>query len=190
MTVAQLTDQQIAELVRRYQARLGQTAATLGTAASEAWANLGSWNKADIERLAAQLAATATAAQAHAAALAVGFVGLAASVSVPSGVTPLNEIDWAPAFHAYWKSLTNTDWEEALQAGANAVDAVGFDAVQFAARDAARQVDQREPRITGWQRVPDGGACSWCIEVSGATYHSAESASFGHNRCGCAVVPV
>lgn len=188
MTVAQLSRQQRAELVRRYQARIDHAATTLGAAAAQAWDGLGSWDEADIEQLATRLAPTAKGTLAHAAAMTAGFVGLAASVPV-AHITPIDAVDWAPAFRAYWKSLTNSGFEDALQAGSNTAEAVGFDAVQSAARDTAAQIDRKEPRITSWARVPDSNACDWCIEVSGGTYHSAESASFGHNRCGCSVVP-
>lgn len=183
-----MTDAQRAELIRRYQLQLVRTATMVGTAAQEAWARLGSWDRKDIARLADELAPLAGGAQAHAAALAAALAAMLKTLTVPT-ITPVDEIDWSPAFHSYWGSLSTNSWEDALLIGGNAAAAVGFDGVQYAARDAARQVDAREPAITAWERVPDGEACDWCIEVAGQTYHSAESADFGHDRCGCSVVP-
>lgn len=177
----------IGELTRRYQQHLAVTGDRLGATAAQTWDELGSWDEADIETFTARLQPAAVAAQSHAASLAAAFIALATT----SPITPVTapSVDWAPAFFVYWKSLTAGTWEDALQVGRNQAEALGFDAVQSAARDASAQIDRQQPAITRWARIPDAGACDWCLEVAGDQYLTAESADFGHNRCGCSVVP-
>lgn len=184
-----MTDQQLRLLVRRYQQHLHQAGMASGQALADVWDQLDQWDEADVERFAALAAPAAQTAQNHAAALAAAFVSLAAAVPTPqTTVTPTP--DWRSPFTAYWASLANgTPWERAVTVGRNAADALGFDAVQGAARATTSEIDRAEPAITSWQRIPDGGACDWCLTVAEQTYHSAESADFGHDRCGCSVVP-
>lgn len=183
-----MNDRQLTELVRRYQSHLAHTGSTLAASAVKAWDELDSWDEVDLAELTAMLEPAAAAATTHATNLAVGFIALAKGL----GVTPIESpapVDWSNGFFAYWKSLTSSPWDQAIQVGRNTIASVGFDAVQSAARSASSQIDRREPAITRWARVPDGSACSWCLEVAGDNYLSAESADFGHERCGCAVVP-
>lgn len=185
-----MTDAQLAELVRRYQQQLHRISMSTGAALATAWEQLGQWDEADVERFTEQTTPTVSIAQSHAAAMAAAFVGLAAGLPTGALPGPLSAPAWDAPFTAYWASLANgTVWQEALQVGRNVAEALGFDSVQNAAREATAHIDRSHPAITGWQRIPDPGACDWCLQVAEQTYHSAESASFGHDRCGCSVVP-
>jgi hypothetical protein len=173
-------------LIRRYQTQLDALAKRLGVTAQQAWLDLGSWNEADIQRLGSQLRPASTLARSSAAALSGATVSLLAGVNV--GLPKLDPVDWSPAFNLYWKALGEQPWDEAVQVGARFAEATGFDSVQDAARQTTRHADE-SGKITAWAREPDGSACDWCVTVSGQLYHSADSADFGHDRCGCAVVP-
>lgn len=179
-----------AALVASYQQQLHQLGTHLGAVAGQQWSNLGQWNEADIATLAEQLADVAAASTDHAMSLAHGFIALAANLELAEIDFDSYEPDWSPAFQTMWKALGDgRDFADALAIGLNVIGSIGFDAVQGAARSATNQIDRQEPRITGWDREPDGSACDWCIEVAGQTYRSADSADFGHDHCGCSVVP-
>lgn len=179
-----------AQLVRSYQDQLHRTGTHLSTVASTHWADLGQWNEADVARLTDQLAPAATVATQHAMSLAHGFVALAAGLEIANINFDPYEPDWSPAFQTTWKALADGhDFAAAQEIGLSTIASLAFDTVQSSARSATNQIDRQEPRITGWDREPDASACDWCIEVAGQTYRSADSADFGHDRCGCAVVP-
>lgn len=173
-------------LIARYQLRLDELAKRLGITAQQAWLALGSYETADIERLAAAVDPAATVARSAASALSGATISALSGVNV--GLPKLEPIDWQQPFNLYWKSLTEVPWDEAVQIGGRFAEATGFDSVQDAARQTAQHADD-SGRITAWAREPDGTACDWCVEVAGQLYHSADSADFGHDRCGCAVVP-
>ncbi len=77
-------------------------------------------------------------------------------------------------------------FDDAVTAGADRAQTVGESGVTWAARAANTAADQH---VSGWERVPDGGACDWCQLVAEQTYSTADSASFGHDRCACDVIP-
>ena len=52
---------------------------------------------------------------------------------------------------------------------------------------------QRDPKAKGWARVPEPGACSFCLMLAtrGAVYRSESMADFkSHDNCRCHVEPV
>lgn len=81
------------------------------------------------------------------------------------------------------------DYSAAVEAGRARAEGVGESAVQWASR-AANDAASDDRRIVGWMRTVDANSCEWCQVVATQMYHSAESASFGHIRCGCGVDPV
>lgn len=184
-----MTDQQLTRLARRYQQALAATGVAAGSATAAAWDQLTSWDEADVEEFIKAAGPAVEAARQHGSYLAAAFVSLAAGISTPT-ITQLAPPDLRAPFLAYWASLANgTPWDQAHTAGRNQAEATGFDNVQSAAREATTTIDRAEPSITGWQRIPDAGACDWCLLVAQQTYHTAETADFGHDRCGCSVAP-
>lgn len=62
-----------------------------------------------------------------------------------------------------------------------------------AGRDTIVSNVQADRRAKGWARIPEPGACSFCLMLStrGAVYRSEASASFeSHDNCRCHVEPV
>jgi len=52
---------------------------------------------------------------------------------------------------------------------------------------------QRDPKAKGWARIPEPGACSFCLMLAtrGAVYRSESTADFkSHDNCRCHVEPV
>lgn len=185
-----MTEAQLVELVRRYQRHLNTVASTAGDRASATWDQLGSWDRSDIARFAAAASAATKPARATGAALAGGFVATIVALATPT-LTPPADPDWSPAFFAYWASLAKGDpWVDAITSGRSRAEAIGFDSVHAAARDASQQIDTNADQIVGWERVLDGSSCAWCADVATQLYITADSASFGHDRCGCTVSPV
>lgn len=184
-----MTDAQLAELVRRYQHHLITTSSTAAAHATGMWDDLGSWDEADMARFTAAATAATNPARSTGAALAGGFLSAVAAITA-TALNPPPTPDWAPAFYGHWNALSNgRPWEEAIAVGRSLVEAIAFDSVQSAARDATNQIDRQEPKLTGWQRIPNANACEWCTTAAGQTYHTADSADFGHDRCACTVAP-
>lgn len=110
----------------------------------------------------------------------------------PVGVDPAN-VNVAPKlaapFHAYWHGLSvGRTANDALAAGRSAVEHTGTDFVTSVARVTGDSVAATVDRPVRWERVPEAGACDWCIEHAGGSYASAEDADYGHERCFCEVV--
>ena len=182
---------QLVPLTRNYRQRLLDLGVYIGAQLALHWDELGSWDDADVERFIAAVTPTVDNAQSTAASLAAAYLGLALGSQVTIDTTKLTAPDLRGPFTAYWGKLADTgDWRAALQSGRTSVEQTGITAVRTAASEASIQVDEKEPRITGWQRVVDAGACDWCVMVAGQRYGSAETATFGHNGCGCYPIPI
>jgi hypothetical protein len=61
--------------------------------------------------------------------------------------------------------------------------------VALANRAASAAAMAAEPRIVGYRRVPDGGACVFCLMASTQRYGREELMPL-HHRCGCDVAPI
>jgi len=62
-----------------------------------------------------------------------------------------------------------------------------------AGRDTVIGNAQRDPKAKGWARIPEPGACSFCLMLAtrGAVYRSEQTADFKtHDHCRCHVEPV
>lgn len=90
-------------------------------------------------------------------------------------------------FVTVWSDLKEgKEWEEAVKAGMErATSAVQTD-VQLAMRSTLRVVGGKDDRILGYQRVPDGDACTFCKLIAGRRYLK-ENLLPVHPRCGCGV---
>lgn len=78
----------------------------------------------------------------------------------------------------------------------SAVDAGRRRAEQFArtepmlsARAASSEAMKIESRIVGFRRVPDAGACKFCLLASTQRYHDGDLMPI-HPNCGCSVAPI
>lgn len=93
-------------------------------------------------------------------------------------------------FVTVWTALSKaTPYDQAVAAGlARATDIAAAD-VQMAQRAALQAVQDADPRIRGYQRAPDGGACSYCLMIAGAFVKDAAAMPL-HPHCGCTLEPV
>lgn len=78
-------------------------------------------------------------------------------------------------------------FEEAASAARQVVDDLGHDTVYRSAREA---VADASPPGKQWRRRVTGTSCRWCLSLAGATFYTAESATFGHTHCDCLPQPV
>ena len=93
-------------------------------------------------------------------------------------------------FVTVWTALSkDTALDQAVAAGlARATSTAAMD-VQMAHRGALRAVQDADPRIRGYRRVADAGACAFCSMIDGAFVKSADAMAL-HNGCGCGLEPI
>lgn len=181
-------------LTTRFQQSLVRLVAAASPRVQRAWAALPDYDEQRVAEFAAETESTFNAAKRGAIAQAGGYYALSAGVQ-PVGVNP-NLIDVTPdyraPFIATWRALKMGEpFEAAVASGAARSEAIVFNLVSSASRRTGDEVIRRAGvKVIGWERIPDGGACSWCLEVSPGFYQSAESADFGHDRCGCTAAPI
>lgn len=183
-----------ASLTQRFQLVLAAIGETSSPKLARMWEQLPAYDEANIEEFARKATPVMTAAKFAAVRQAAGYYALAAGVR-PVGVKPddvLTEFDPREPFISTWNALKGgLPFEVAVAAGLGRADALVRDFVTSSARQTGDIVVERTgTKVVGWERVPDGGACPWCLEVAPGFYHTAESADFGHERCGCTAEPI
>jgi hypothetical protein len=176
----------------RYKRLIATYRNRLSSALVVAWDRLDAYGEDDVERYAATTRSAVNGAKVATVGLSAAFFAMATR-SRPVGVKP-DDVPTEPRidhpFLAAWHAVSEGwPWEEAFQAGRSQASAVGFDFVQSTARRTGDLAAELSGQRVRWARVPGGGSCAWCLTVAGQTYHSAESADFGHDRCDCDVVP-
>lgn len=182
-------------LTRRFQrtiARIGDRAAVI---TARTWSDLGAWDEANVDEFARRVAPTLTAVKASATSTGVAYYAVRAGLLRPPTIRPAliaTVAETRDPFIAYWRALKmGNPFEAALESGTARAGAIARNLATSTSRQAGDVLYRQsghEPRH--WVRVPDGNACPWCLEVAGGIYHSAESADFGHDRCGCAAEPL
>lgn len=176
-----------------------RTMAAAGVTA--AWAGLPGYDEKDVPSFLARALPVVLGAQRASVALTRAFVArhLAArpvdidpdrlvGAAVRGGTAP-QEVYHRP-FVNVWAALKDgTLYEDAVRGGlARAASTAEMD-VQLSSRATFAAVAQADTSIRGYQRVPDAGACPYCLAIAGAFVKSADASPL-HNRCGCSLVPV
>lgn len=180
-------------LLRRRQQLLADLRAAAAAQLARRWDALPGYGE-DIQGRWQDLAVpVVTAAQNQAVSLQVAFLQRLLDSQLiydRAAILDAAAIDVTQPFLAVAGALNSgADFAAAVDAGRARAEGVGESAVQWASR-AANDAASGEQRIVGWQRTLDGNACEWCQVVATQVYRSAESASFGHIRCGCGVDPI
>ncbi|WP_432132744.1 hypothetical protein [Streptomyces tendae] len=113
----------------------------------------------------------------------------AAFAGVDGAGRPLGGVLMAPIWAALRLVTAGRPIVQAMLAGQSLLDAI----VQTAIADIGRAADSvgmtARPGVTGYIRVVEGGACSRCIILAGAEYHT-DKAFLRHPRCKCGMEPV
>lgn len=171
------------------------------------WSQLGSYRDADATKFLASALPLIQAGQQHASALTSGYLatvsgnltgGSRAPVGVPMDSvtgTALRGVDPADVymrpFQQVWYQLSlGKPLDDAVQAGAQRLQAVAGTDLQLATTHTARAVLDQSPHIVGYRRVLTGAEnCGLCVIASTQRYHKADLLPI-HNFCDCVVAPV
>ena len=171
-----------------------QTAA----AVARAWTSLPGYDRADVPQFLAAAVLIVAAGQRRSVALtnaflarAVGRAPLPLDVSALTGAavragTPPDDVYTRP-FVTTWTALKDgAPWEDAVAAGEHRATSAAAMDVQLSMRQTLVVAGEQDPRILGYQRVPDAGACEFCRLVAGQRYRTDQLMPI-HNHCGCGV---
>lgn len=165
------------------------------------WQALRGHDEKDVPEFLAAVVPFVLALQRQSVALTNAYVARATNIQpapldiaelVGAGVragSPPEEVYKRP-FRTVWTALAaGSVLEDALHAGLARAASTGEMDVQLSSRATLQAAQNANPRIRGYQRVPDGGACSYCRALAGAFVKSADAMPL-HNRCGCTLEPV
>lgn len=189
-----LTGPSARRLTRTFQNRIALIGARAARLTAAQWASLPGYDEADVPRFTAGTRAALQAAHAAAVHTGVGYYATLAQIRAPSvKVTDVPyTADPREPFIAYWRALAGGNSPEAaLQSGAARAEAVARNLSTSSARRAGDVTFRKaDVQVDGWGRDPDARACPWCLTVADGVFRTAESADFGHDRCGCSVSPL
>lgn len=181
-------------LTRRFQQLLTTIGDGTASRLKVQWANLDSYDEdqiPDFTRKATPILHGAKRAAVHHAAAYYSLTTGVAPVGVPFDAVPAAP-DLREPFISTWRALASgAVLVAAVEAGAGRLDAVARNLVTSASRQTGDVVvDKAGLKVIGWERVPDDAACEWCLTVAPGFYTTAETADFGHDRCGCTAEPI
>lgn len=174
---------------------------TVASAAVNAWRGLPGWDRTDIERFTAYVVPLVLTGQRTSVALTNAYlarylqraplgipVGELLGAGVRNGVAP-QEVYSRP-FVTLWSGLQEgKPFEDAFRAAQARVESTAAMDVQLSMRATFDAAEKRDERIFGYERVADGGACAFCLEVDGAFVKSGDAMAL-HNNCGCSLEPL
>jgi hypothetical protein len=152
-----------------------------------AWSQVGSLDESAVAEFARIGGESFASIAQEANALTSGYIGSLLNEGVPASDAYV-EPDWRGPFIRSWSALgSGIEFSDAILIGAAQADAIGRNATVSTARQAADAATSEQ--IVGWYRVLDADPCDWCRMVSTRVYKTAQTADFGHDRCGCGVTP-
>lgn len=183
-----------------YQNRLRAVRLTTRDAVGRVWDDLEEFHKDLAEPFAERVVPIVRAGQSTAARLTNSYVARRAGIApvaldlervtgagARNGLDPLEE--YQRPFGAVWSALgSGKDLGEAKAAGRSRLDVLAVADVWLAMRATTALIDEVTPRITGWHRVADPGACDLCAAADGAPTSEAADLA-GHPGCGCTNEP-
>lgn len=181
-------------LTRRYQTALAAVAANATPTMHRLWDGLPAYDEGNVETLAvaakAPLQAVKTASVRHSLGYYTTLAGVRPPIIKPDEVAAV--ADMRDPFISTWLALkSGNSFEVALLAGRSRVEAVVANLVNSTARQTGDLfIAKTNLETAGWERITNRGACAWCEQVAGQIYASADSADFGHDRCGCTAAPL
>lgn len=171
-----------------------------------AWSSLDAYRDPDILRFARAMDRAVTGSQLQVARLTDQYLATLSRAIVhqgtPIGIPPALVNDAAmrgvPAVDVYsrtgptvWTELSNgASLSEAASAGLDRALSQASTDLQLAKTHTSREVTANDDRITGYQRLPEGGnPCELCLIAAENVYRSDDLMPI-HDNCSCDVVPV
>lgn len=180
-------------LTTRFQTALVAVVGNATPSLVRAFDDLDNYDEDAVEKLAVAAAPKIQAVKTAVVRQAAGYYSLLSGVRAPD--IAVGEVavvaTMRDPFISVWRALqAGNSFPDALAAGRARLEAV----VANLANSTARQtgdlfVAKANLEVRGWERITNAGACAWCEEVADAIYGSADSADFGHDRCGCTAAP-
>jgi len=163
-----------------------------------AWGALRGYDREDVEPWLAVAVPLSLASQRMAVALTDAFIarslerqplGLDTAAligaAVRNGTAP--EDQWRRPFVTVWTALAGgTPYEQAVSQGLDRATSAAATDTQLAMRETLRAVGETDERIVGYERVPNGAACTFCEEIAGQRYRTDQLMPV-HPNCGCSV---
>lgn len=106
----------------------------------------------------------------------------------------ISEVWERPAEQFRYQESVGASAEEALESAVQRVETLADTDVSLAKRDAAREVFEATPRVTGYRRIihpelSESGTCGLCVVAADRVYSVGELLPI-HDRCNCDVLPV
>lgn len=191
------TEEELAQAHIEAERRLRIIAAT---AAVNAWLALPSYDREDIPNFLSVVLPILEAAKRQSVALTRAYLARAVErpvapvdvnailAGIRNGTTP--EEVYSRPFVDVWSGLKQRKpFEEAVRGAAARVEASAAMDVQLAMTHTLRAVGQADDTILGYRRVPDPGACGFCVLIAGRRY-LVEDLQPAHPRCGCSCAPI
>ncbi len=167
-------------------------AATTGV--TRIWNSLPAHDRANIDQWLSQVLPLMSAAQRQSVALTNAYIAraierqpLALDVAALTGAgarngTPPAQV-YARPFVTLWSGLKEGKrWNEAAAVALDRATATAAMDVQLSMAQTAQAIGTADPQIQRWQRVADGSACDFCLEVDGAILNSGDALPL-HNHC-------
>jgi len=166
-------------------------------AVGQIWKDLGAYNRSDINRYVLAVTPVIQGGKRKAINTAAAFVGRSVKKPPPQidaddiakrvrNGTPIAAVQHRP-FVATWTALKDgKPWDIAVEEGLTTAVSAAFTDVSLAVRDAMPELMKQETAIDGYQRVPSGDACDFCVLASTQRYTTGELMPL-HNNCGCGV---
>lgn len=169
-------------------------------AVRNAWTALDRYDAPDVPVFLASVVPLILAAQRQSVSLSDAYIAGVLGRS-PLGIDPLPviarlrgpvspQIVYRRPFVTVWSGLSDgKPYEDAVRAGLARAEASAALDVQLAHFAGLQAVQDQDPRVRGWRRVADPGACEWCRMIDGAKVKRADASPL-HSRCGCALFPL
>lgn len=181
-----------------HKAQIARIKASAANAYGKAWRELGSYNREDLPRLLDTTIPISYAAQRQTVAATNALIAKRLRRQ-PAQVNPLDymgervrggvspEEVYSRPLRRYWHMLSQgATWEEAQASGQAVATASLASDVMLSMRELVAGLQRREPGAWGYQRVPGGNACDFCILASTQRYYSGDLEPL-HNGCGCGI---
>lgn len=192
-------------LARADQDRFARLATGTGRAAAILWEQLHPMTDAELLTWQRAIVPMVRGAQQAAAAQRIGYLTayyeLAGETPVQldlditgilgglrNGTAPA-EVYARPVVTARTALAEGKPWVDALRAGGARAEQTAETDVMLAARQAEFETMQQIPRVVGYRRVPNGGACKLCLAAATQRYHVRDLRPC-HGNCRCGVVPI
>lgn len=168
---------------------------------AQAWATLPSYDESDVPAFLAIVAPLVIAAQRQSVALTNAYLARALGrqplplatedligAALRGGAAPA-EVYRRP-FVTTWTALKEgKPYDQAVRNGLERATSTAAMDVQLAMRATATDIFEADPKVIGYRRIPNSGACDLCLIAAQNRYTTGALMPI-HNHCGCGVSPI